>query len=65
MTIVAQAPKLAPHIGDMRMRLAEAMDIDVRRVSVKATTTERMGFEGEEAGISAQAVALLYQNATV
>ena len=56
-TIVAQKPKLAAYIPTMRENLARALGTDA--VNVKATTTERMGFEGEELGISAQAVALL------
>ena len=58
-TIVAQAPKLAPYIGQMRESLASALQMDISRVSVKATTTEHMGFEGSGEGISAQAVALI------
>ena len=58
-TIVAQRPKLAGYIPRMRQCLAEHLDIPEDRVNVKATTTERLGFEGEEKGISAQAVALL------
>ena len=58
-TIVAQKPKLAPHIPQMRENIARAMGVDVSCANVKATTTERLGFEGEEKGISAQAVALL------
>jgi 2-C-methyl-D-erythritol 2,4-cyclodiphosphate synthase len=58
-TIVAQRPKLRPYIDEMRGVLAEAMGIPVDCVSVKATTTERLGFEGEEKGISAQAVCLV------
>ena len=58
-TIVAQRPKLAPHIERMRRNIADALGVDVDCANVKATTTERMGFEGEEIGISAQAVALL------
>ena len=57
--ISAQAPKLSPHRDAMRANLATAMGIDVENVGVKATTTERLGFEGREEGISAQAVALL------
>jgi 2-C-methyl-D-erythritol 2,4-cyclodiphosphate synthase len=57
--IVAQEPKLAPFREQMRQRLAEAMDISVDAVGVKATTTEHLGFEGRGEGISAQAVALL------
>ncbi|MDY5219166.1 MAG: 2-C-methyl-D-erythritol 2,4-cyclodiphosphate synthase [Eubacteriales bacterium] len=58
-TIVAQKPKLAAHIPQMRQNLAAALGVDADCANVKATTTERMGFEGEELGISAQAVALL------
>lgn len=58
-TIVAQRPKLRPYIDEMRAGLARVMDLPPDRVSVKATTTERLGFEGEEKGISAQAVCLL------
>ena len=57
--ISAQAPKLSPHRDAMRANLAAAMGIDVDNVGVKATTTEHLGFEGREEGISAQAVALL------
>ena len=59
LTIAMQRPKLRPHIDNMRKRLAEVMNIDVDRVSVKATTTERLGFEGREEGVSATAVTLL------
>lgn len=58
-TIMAQRPKLAPHIAEMRATLASAMETETVNVSVKATTTEGLGFEGEEKGISASAVALL------
>jgi 2-C-methyl-D-erythritol 2,4-cyclodiphosphate synthase len=58
-TIVAQKPKLRPYIDQMRQRLAEAMGMDVDFVNVKATTTEHMGFEGEEKGMSAHAVCLI------
>lgn len=58
-TIVAQAPKLAPYIDAMRDSLAAALSLPPDRVSVKATTTERLGFEGRGEGISAQAVCLL------
>ena len=58
-TIVAQKPKLAPYIEQMRNNVAAAMGVEIDCANVKATTTERMGFEGEEIGISAQAVALL------
>lgn len=58
-TIAMQRPKLRPHIDTMRLRLAEVVDIDVERISVKATTTEHLGFEGREEGVSATAVTLL------
>lgn len=57
--IAAQRPKLSPHRDAMRENLARAMGIPVENVGVKATTTERLGFEGREEGISAMAVALL------
>lgn len=58
-TIVAQKPKLRPYIDQMRERLAQAIGVSVSQISVKATTTERLGFEGEEKGISAHAVCLI------
>ena len=58
-TIVAQRPKLAAYIPQMRANVAAALGVDMDCANVKATTTERMGFEGDELGISAQAVALL------
>ncbi len=57
--IAAQAPKLSPYRDSMRENLARAMDIAVENVGVKATTTERLGFEGREEGISATATCLL------
>lgn len=59
-TIAAQKPKLAPFILQMRQNIAETCSLDVSTVSVKATTTEKLGFEGTEDGISAYAVALIY-----
>jgi len=58
-TVIAQRPKLAPHISRIRENLARAMGVDPGRVSVKATTEERLGFTGREEGIAAHAVALL------
>ena len=58
-TIVAQKPKLSPYINLMRQAIADALQIDIGCVSVKATTTEKLGFEGEGLGISAQAVCLI------
>ena len=58
-TVIAQRPKLAPHIPEMRRILAEARGTTIDRVSVKATTEEGLGFSGEGLGIAAHAVALL------
>ena len=60
-TIVAQAPKMRPYIDTMRQNMADTLGIDLSQVSVKATTTEHMGYEGSGEGISAQAAALLFQ----
>ncbi|MBP3456291.1 MAG: 2-C-methyl-D-erythritol 2,4-cyclodiphosphate synthase [Alistipes sp.] len=58
-TIAMQRPRLRPHIDSMRAALADVMGIGIDRVSVKATTTEHLGFEGREEGVSATAVVLL------
>lgn len=58
-TVVAQAPRLGPHIGAMCANLARDMGVAVERVNVKATTTERMGYTGRGEGIAAHAVVLL------
>lgn len=58
-TIAMQRPKLRPHIDTMRERLSEVVGIAVDRISVKATTTEHLGFEGREEGVSTTAVVLL------
>jgi 2-C-methyl-D-erythritol 2,4-cyclodiphosphate synthase len=58
-TILAQAPKMRPHIDTMRQKIADALQIDISQVSVKATTEEHLGFTGRGEGISAQAVALI------
>jgi 2-C-methyl-D-erythritol 2,4-cyclodiphosphate synthase len=58
-TIVAQAPKMAPHIDAMRALIAEDLQVDLDQVNVKATTTEKLGFTGREEGIAVHAVALL------
>ena len=60
-TIALQSPKLRPHIDSMRERLAAVMNIPVEDVSVKATTTERLGFEGRREGVSAYATVLLVE----
>jgi len=57
--IVAQAPKMSPHIDVMREHIASDLQVNIDKVSVKATTTERLGFEGRGEGISAQVVLLL------
>ena len=59
-TIVAQAPKMAPHIPAMRERIAQALDIDVGAVNVKAKTAENMGPVGEHQAIEARAACLLW-----
>ena len=59
-TVIAQAPKLAPHIARMRENIAAALGIPAEDVSVKATTEERLGFTGSGEGIAAQAAALIY-----
>ncbi len=58
-TIIAQAPKMRPHIDQMRQNIADALGIDISQVSVKATTEERLGFTGRGEGIASQAVALI------
>jgi 2-C-methyl-D-erythritol 2,4-cyclodiphosphate synthase len=58
-TIIAQAPKMAPHIDTMRERIAEDLSCTLSQINVKATTTEKLGFEGRKEGISVHAVALL------
>jgi 2-C-methyl-D-erythritol 2,4-cyclodiphosphate synthase len=64
LTVIAQAPKLAPHIPKMREIIATDLGLEVDCVNVKATTTEGMGFEGRGEGISAMAVALIRQVGT-
>ena len=59
-TIIAQAPKMLPHIPQMRANVAKDLGIPVDRVSLKATTTERLGFTGRAEGIAAQATALIF-----
>lgn len=58
-TVIAQAPKLAPHIEQMRENIAKALSVDVSAVSVKATTEEKLGFTGSGEGISAHAVCII------
>ena len=58
-TVIAQAPKLAPHINVMRLNLARVLEVEVDAVSVKATTEEKLGFTGEGLGIAAHAVCII------
>lgn len=58
-TIIAQAPKMAPHIDAMCQNIATDLQVDIDFVNVKATTTERLGFEGRKEGIAVQAVVLI------
>lgn len=60
-TIIAQSPKLAPFIDEMRQNIARTLRIDIQQVNVKATTTEHLGFEGRKEGISAVSVTILSQ----
>lgn len=60
-TILAQAPKMRPHIDAMRANIAEDLEVDMSQVNVKATTTEKLGFTGRKEGIAVEAVALLYK----
>ncbi len=63
LTLVAQAPRFAPHVPAIRASLADALAVDVSQVSVKATTTEGLGFTGRKEGIACYAVVLLQRNA--
>jgi len=56
-SLLAEAPKLGPHIHAMKLHISEALDINPRRIGIKATTNERLGFVGREEGIAAMAVA--------
>ena len=60
--VAAQAPKLAPYIEEMRKNIAAALNTDISRISVKATTTERLGFEGRGEGISSYCVSLINED---
>lgn len=67
-TIIAQKPKMRPHIPEMEQNIAKALKIDVSQINVKATTEEGLGFTGTEAGISSQAICALstiYENSVV
>ena len=60
-TIIAQAPKMAPHLDEMKKKIAAALEIDAMQVNVKATTEEHLGFTGSGEGIAAQAAVLIEQ----
>lgn len=62
-TIIAQAPKMSPHIESMRIALANVLKIDVSRINIKATTEEKLGFTGRKEGIASHAVCLLKEKA--
>ncbi|MGL5712443.1 MAG: 2-C-methyl-D-erythritol 2,4-cyclodiphosphate synthase [Paraclostridium sp.] len=59
-TIIAQAPKMAPHIQNMRLNIAKTLNTDIENINVKATTEEGLGFTGNKEGISAQSICLLF-----
>lgn len=61
-TVVAEQPKLKPHIKTMQQRIANILDIESDQVSIKATTSERMGFVGEERGIKVYSTVLIYKD---
>src|SRR5438105_1301512 len=58
-TVIAQAPRIYPHVQQMKLNIAEALQLNVQRIGLKATTNERLGFLGREEGIAAMAVASL------
>ncbi|SEQ00117.1 2-C-methyl-D-erythritol 2,4-cyclodiphosphate synthase [Lachnospiraceae bacterium NE2001] len=58
-TIIAQKPKMAPHIPEMRQKIADTLELELDRINIKATTEEGLGFTGEGLGISCQSIALL------
>ena len=60
-TIAAERPKLNPHIEQMKLTLSEVMAVDIEDISIKATTTEKLGFTGREEGISAYVTVLIYK----
>ena len=62
LSIVAQAPKMSPHIDSMRENLANVLKINVSQINVKATTTEKLGFAGRKEGIAVHAVVMIYKS---
>lgn len=61
-TVIAQAPKMAPHISRMIQHIAEDVQVAVNRINIKAKTNEKLGFLGREEGIVAEAIVLIYEN---
>ncbi|MED7788277.1 2-C-methyl-D-erythritol 2,4-cyclodiphosphate synthase [Francisella sp. 19X1-34] len=61
-TIIAQAPKMLPHIENMKSCLANILDLEIKQINIKATTTEKLGFVGRKEGIATHAVCLIYKN---
>ena len=59
-TVIAQAPKIFPHVREMKINIAEALGLNIQQVGIKATTNERLGFLGREEGVAAMAVASVY-----
>lgn len=64
-TVVAERPKLLPYIEEMRKNIAETLKVDLSQISIKATTSEKLGFIGREEGIVAMAVALIHSKSSV
>lgn len=64
-TLALQKPKIAPHIEGMRKKLADVMQTDTENISIKATTTEKLGFVGREEGVEAYASVLIYKNPSI
>ncbi|MDO5017781.1 MAG: 2-C-methyl-D-erythritol 2,4-cyclodiphosphate synthase, partial [Lagierella massiliensis] len=58
-TVACELPKLSPHIEDMRKNISEALNTSIKNISIKATTTEKLGFEGREEGVSSYCVVLI------
>ncbi len=65
LTIIAQVPKMAPHIDTMRTNLADDLRVNISQLNIKATTTEKMGFTGREEGIAAHAVVLIQKTPAI
>ena len=62
-TIIAQAPKMSPHIQLMRQQLCDVLNLSISQINIKATTTEKLGFTGREEGIAVHSVVMVYTNA--